>query len=91
VNARLLTFGLALGTILSMPAIAQTPAGCAKAAQAEAGHPQLAQAEGSRTNVAQAEAERPQLAQAEGSRTNLAQAESHGAAQQVTGTADPCR
>ena len=80
-NARLLTIGLALGAILSMPAVAQTQAGCAKTAQAEAPHPQMAQAE----------SPRPQMAQAESPRPQMAQAEAHGAPQQVAGIAAPCK
>ena len=75
VNARLLTIGLALGTILSLPAMAQTQAGCAKTAQAETPRPQMAQAETPRPQMAQAETPRPQMAQAEATRPQMAQAE----------------
>ena len=91
VNARLLTIGLALGAILSMPAVAQTQAGCAKTAQAETPHPQMAQAESPHPQMAQAESPRPQMAQAESPRPQMAQAEAHGAPQQVAGIAAPCK
>jgi hypothetical protein len=62
VNARLLTVGLAFGAILSMPVMAQSPAGCAKSAQAEGTRQNVAQAEGTRQNVAQAEGRGQQVA-----------------------------